>query len=149
MGSGRYIEMLRKANLKVTPKRKAVIGFFLQSGRYFTPEEVWIALKAKFSHLGFPTVYRNLRDLENIGVLIKINRPDQRLYYAICRLGKAKKHHHFICKRCGGVSEVEFCNFKDVARDIEKKLGCKITSHFMQVEGLCSECKQRKGKKGS
>ncbi len=138
-----YLEMLRKANLKVTPKREAIIRFFLQKGRYFTPEEVWITLKRRFRKLGFPTIYRNLRELEEIGILIRINRPDQRLYYAICRLGKEREHHHFICQKCGRVSEVEFCNFKDIAKDIERELGCKITSHFMQIEGFCSECRQK------
>lgn len=137
-----YIKMLREADLKVTPKRKAIIMFFLKNERYFTPEEVWLALKKRFGHLGFPTIYRNLKELENIGILVRINRPDQRLYYAICHLGKKRAHHHFVCQRCGRVSEVEFCNFEDIARDIEEKLGCRIISHFMQIEGLCSKCKQ-------
>ena len=144
MEDNRCLEVLRKANLKITPKRRAIIRFFLQSERYFTPEEVWIALKIDFKHLGLPTIYRNLKEFENIGILVRINRDNQQLYYAICHLGKGRKHHHFVCQRCGRVSEVEFCNFKDIARDIEKKLNCKITSHFMQIEGLCSECKQRK-----
>ncbi|MCD6317634.1 transcriptional repressor [Candidatus Aerophobetes bacterium] len=140
MGSNDCIEMLRKANLKITPRRKAIIGFFLQNGRYFTPEEVWIALREDFKHLGLPTIYRNLRELEDIGILIRVFRSDQRLYYAICQLGKGKKHHHFVCKKCGRVSEVELCNFDDIAGDIESKLNCKIISHFMQIEGLCSKC---------
>lgn len=139
MQSNHCIEMLRKANLKITPRRKAIIGFFLQSRNYFTPEEVWVALRKDFKHLGLPTIYRNLRELEDIGILIRVFRYDQRLYYAICQLGE-KKHHHFICKKCGQVSEVEFCNFDGIAEDIEKKLNCKITSHFMQIEGLCSKC---------
>jgi len=144
-----YFEILREVNLKVTPKRKAIIGFFLQEGKYFSAEEVWKSLKKEFEHLGFPTVYRNLEELENIGILIKINHPQRKFYYAICHLCKKEKHHHFICKRCGRVDEVEFCNFENIVRDIERKLDCKITSHFTQIEGLCSECKRRKDRKGS
>ena len=141
MESDHYVNMLRKANLKVTPKRKAIVEFFLQNGRYFTSEEIWIALKGKFKHLGFPTIYRNLKEMESIGILTRINRDSQKLHYALCCLGKEKKHHHFVCKKCGRVKEVEFCNFEEIAKDIEKKLDCKITSHFIQIEGLCSECK--------
>ncbi|MEA1963589.1 MAG: Fur family transcriptional regulator [Candidatus Aerophobetes bacterium] len=141
MEESRCVEILRKANLKITPKRKAIIKFFLQNGRYFTPEEVWTILKSDFKHLGLPTIYRNLKELEDIGILIRVSRSDQRLYYAICHLGKGKEHHHFVCQKCNRVSEVEFCNFKDIAEGIEKKLNCKITSHFTQIEGLCSECR--------
>jgi len=141
MEYGHYIKMLREANLKVTPKRKAVIRFFLQNRRYFTPGEVWIALKGKFKHLGFPTIYRNLKELEEVGILTRISQPNQELHYAFCPLGKEKKHHHFVCEKCGRVREVELCNFKEIAEEIEKKLGCKITSHFIQIGGLCSECK--------
>ncbi len=141
MKSTHYIKMLGEANLKITPKRKAIIGFFLQNRRYFTPKQIWTALKVKFKHLGFPTIYRNLKELENIGVLTKISRHNQELHYALCPLGKEKKHHHFICKKCSRVREVEFCNFEEIAKDIEKKLDCKIISHFIQIEGLCSKCK--------
>ncbi len=140
MKSNHYIKMLQKANLKVTPKRKAIIWFFLQNRKYFTPWEIWIALKGKFKHLGFPTIYRNLKELESIGVLTRISRPNQKLYYALCPLGRKKEHHHFVCERCGRVKEVEFCNFKEIAKDIEKELDCKITSHFIQIGGVCSEC---------
>jgi len=143
MGINRCIEILKKTNLKITPKRRAIIRFFLENVRYFTPEEVWTALKIDFKHLGLPTIYRNLKEFENIGILVRVSRSDQQLYYATCRLGKRIKHHHFVCQKCGRVIGVEFCNFKSIAGDIEKKLNCKITSHFMQIEGLCSECKQR------
>jgi len=141
MKNNHCIKMLRKANLKVTPKRKAIIEFFLQNRRYFTPREIWVALKRKFKHLGFPTIYRNLKELESIGILTRISRHSQKLHYALCPLGRKKEHHHFVCEGCGRVKEVEFCNFKEIARDIEKELDCKITSHFIQIGGLCSECK--------
>ncbi len=141
MKSNHYTNMLSKANLKVTPKRKAIIEFFLQNRRYFTSEEIWIALKGKFKRLGFPTIYRNLKEMESIGILTRINRDSQKLHYALCCLGNEKKHHHFVCKKCGRVKEVELCNFEKIAKDIEKKLDCKITSHFIQIEGLCSQCK--------
>ena len=138
-----YFKILREVNLKVTPKRRAIIRFFLQEGKYFSAEEVWESLKKKFKHLGFSTVYRNLKKLEDVGILIRINHPHRQFYYAICHLGKKKKHHHFVCKRCGRVYEVECCNFENIVGDIEKKLGCKVTSHFMQIEGICSECLQK------
>ena len=141
MKSDYCIKMLREANLKVTPKRKAIIKFFLQDRRCFTPEEVWTALKGKFEHLGFPTIYRNLKELENIGILTRISQPSQKFHYALCPRGQRVGFDHHICEKCGRVSEVELCNFKDIAKDIEKKLNCKITSHFIQIRGLCSKCK--------
>lgn len=142
MEENEYLEMLRKADLKITPKRRAIIRFFLQNKRCFSPEKLWEALKRDFEHLGLPTIYRNLKELEDVGILVRIIRPDQRLYYAICHLEKRKEHHHFVCKRCGRVKEVDFCNFEDIAGEIEEKLNSRITSHIMQVEGLCGECKQ-------
>lgn len=141
MKDKQYIKMLKKAQLKVTPKRKAIIRFLLQNDKCFTPDEIWKVLRKKFGHLGLPTIYRNLKELENTGILVRIIRPDQRFHYAICRLGSEKKHHHFVCERCGRVKEVDFCNFKNIAEVIEKKLNSRIISHFLQVEGLCSQCK--------
>ena len=78
-----YIEILkilRKANLKIIPKCGTIIRFFLQNRRYFTPEEVRTALEGDFEHLELPIIYRNLRELEDIGTLLRITQPIRRFY---------------------------------------------------------------------
>ena len=131
-----YLNKLRKNNLKLTPKRKAIIDFFLCKERYLTPQDLWEGLKKKFKHLGLPSIYRNLETFSQCGILTKIQRPDRRLYYGLCN-SKNKHHHHIICIKCGKVEEFSDC---DLFRKKTIK-GFKVVSHSLQIEGICVNCR--------
>ncbi|MCD4779503.1 MAG: transcriptional repressor [Candidatus Omnitrophica bacterium] len=132
-----YLNKLRENNFKLTPKRKAIIDFFLKKDRYLTPETVWRGLKKKFIQLGLPSIYRNLELFSKCGILAKIQRPDRKLYYGLCHSKKNNHHHHIICIKCGKVGEFSDCDL------LKKKTinGFKITNHSLQIEGICLKCR--------
>ena len=136
-----YLGALKSRSLKATPRRKSVIELFLNERRYLGPYEIRDMLRGKFDRIGLPSVYRILEELEGAGILIRIGHEDRRLYYSLCRHPHTD-HHHFICRRCKKVEEVDFCNFREVSRFIEKKLHGEVQRHFLHIEGLCSECKK-------
>ncbi len=131
-----YLNKLRKNKLKLTPKRRAIIDFFLYKDRYLTPQDLWRGLRKEFVHLGLPSIYRNLEAFSKCGILTKIQRPDRRLYYGLCK-SENKHHHHIICIRCGKVREFSDCDL------FKKKTikGFKVISHSLQIEGICSNCR--------
>ncbi len=131
-----YLTMLRKKKLKLTPRRKAIIDFFLSKERFLTPETVRNGLKKKFKHVGLPSIYRNLESFVKCGILTKIQRPDRKLYYGLCKAKNSQHHHHIICIKCGKVGEFSNRNlFKQKTIN-----GFKILSHSLQLEGLCPNC---------
>ncbi|MBD3380236.1 MAG: transcriptional repressor [Candidatus Omnitrophica bacterium] len=132
----KYLDKLKKNNLKITSKRVAILELLERSGEALSPEDIRNELAAKFEKVSYPSVYKNLEDMSRIGVLAKIARPDRRLYYALCRAREDKHHHHIICSKCGKVGEVEECDL------FRRKVinGYRITSHFLQLEGICSDC---------
>ena len=135
-----YIQVLKDNRLKITPRRKAVIGIFMNCSAYMSPYNVYVKLKKKLPTIGLPTVYRILAEFKNAGILVESLSEDRQLRYALCTLPN-EHHHHFTCRRCKKVEEVEFCNFKGVSRFIENKLNAKVEAHQLQIEGLCSKCK--------
>lgn len=138
-----YQEKLKKNKLKTTPKRKAIVELFLKKGTYATPEEVWRNLKPSFSRLGLPTIYRNLEQFVNAGILVRIEGKERRLYYGLCQAKNSKRHHHHItCRRCNRVYEVTNCNFSRLITKIEKETGFKVTGHSLQIEGICANCQK-------
>ena len=135
-----YLNKLKDASLKITPRRRAVIELFLKEGRYLGPYEVREALKERSIKLGLPSVYRILEELKEAGVLVKIEHKSRQLYYSLCRK-PSPDHHHFICRKCNKVEEVEFCNFHEISRFIQNKLHGRVEHHSLHIEGLCSQCK--------
>ena len=137
----RYSDCLREGRLKVTPKRRAVIDLFLRRRACLGPAGIWRSLKPGFKSLGLPSVYRILEELRGCGILDRVERRDGQLSYALCTSRDAGHHHHFVCRKCERVEEVDFCNFRDMAGFIEEQLGCKTESHSLRVEGLCKRCR--------
>jgi len=129
---------LRSLKLKVTPKRLAMLEMLADEPAYLSPEDVWDRLKEQFKNIGLPTVYRNLEDLSNGGVIIKVIHPDRKLYYFYCR--NTDHHHHFVCVSCRKVEDIRFCGMKEIEDEIKNTLKGHAVSHLLQVYGFCSRC---------
>ena len=132
-----YLQKLKQSGLKITPKRKAILALLSGGGRFLSPQNITSQLKKKFKKVSTPSVYRNLEEMYNIEMLVKIQKSDRRLYYALCKVKEDIHHHHIICIKCGKVGEVRTCDlFKTKKID-----GFKIVDHHVQLDGLCKECK--------
>ncbi len=132
----RYIGKLKDSGFKLTPRRQAIIGLFVDGKSHLTPEEVWEKLKKQFARCGLPSVYRNLETLVGCGILTRIQKFDRKKHYGLCSSSGYEHHHHITCIKCGKVDEIKDCAIKD----IRKINGYKVVSHFMQVNGICSSC---------
>ncbi len=109
--------------------------------KYVSPEDVWVKIKAGFPRLGLPTIYRNLEEMAQGGLISKIAHSDRRLYYYFC--GNKNHHHHFVCLNCRQVADLNVCFAAKISSQVKRKLGGVVKSHLLQVDGLCSKCKRR------
>lgn len=140
-----YIARLKKNHHRVTPKVRAVIELFLAGGTVLDPFEVRGKLQKQFKGVGLPTVYRILEGLASCGILLTAANEDRQLRYFICRGIEAEHHHHFLCRRCGRVDEVNLCLMEEVNNYVRRQLKATVQSHFLQIEGLCAKCDQNPG----
>ncbi|MDD3927665.1 MAG: Fur family transcriptional regulator [bacterium] len=137
----RYIRMLRDGKLKVTPRREAILAYFLKEGKYATPEQVWEDLRLSLGRLGLPTVYRNLEELHGLGILVRVEGAENRFHYGLCRADDPHAHHHHIvCMECRRMQEVEGCLVEALSGRIEAETGFKLTGHTINLQGLCRSC---------
>jgi len=132
---------LKRLNLKITPKRVAILEILIKEPFYLSPEQIWKKMKKRFIKIGLPTVYRNLEELSERNVISKVSHPDRQLYYYLCQ--NQSHHHHFICVSCRRVEDINLCVARDAEREVEKKIGGKVLSHILQVNGLCKHCLQK------
>ncbi|HEX2966756.1 MAG TPA: Fur family transcriptional regulator [Syntrophorhabdaceae bacterium] len=135
-----FHHILHDSGLKATPKRLAILEVLAKNHTYLGPEDVWHQLKKQFKSMGLPTIYRNLEDLANQGILIKVVHPDRKLYYYYCS-NTERHHHHFICTACRKVEDISFCGLDEIEKEVRKKLKGNVVSHLLQVFGICKDCK--------
>ncbi|MEE9903858.1 MAG: transcriptional repressor [Chlorobium sp.] len=129
-------EIIRKAGLKVTPVRLAILRLLSDSVRPLSPRDVHDHLMEKFGRNGLPGVYRNLEALAESGILFRIPGFGRERRYALCPNPDNPHQHHIICISCGRISEIEECRYHDGMM----VGGYRLLSHAMQFEGICGSC---------
>ena len=123
-------------NRRVTPQRTALINAFISAARPLGISELHQISKKEVPSLGVRTVYRIVRSLEEEGEIVSVFVSDQPARYELASVAKTH-HHHFHCKSCDRVFDVEGCS-----GDISKMLpdGFILSSHELTLEGFCKAC---------
>lgn len=138
-------DILKKLKLKVTPKRLEVMCCLSDEPSFLSAEEVWQRLKQRHHiRIGLPTVYRILDELAEAGIITRIFMSDRKQYYFLC--SNPGHHHHFVCESCRRVEDVEYCGLEDVISTMAHYSGARITSHILQINGVCGTCNRVKEK---
>lgn len=132
--------ILKQLKLKVTPRRQEVMNCLGSEGCFLSADDVWSRVKPRLGSIGLPTVYRILDELAVAGVITRIFLSDRKQYYFLC--ANREHHHHFVCESCRRVEDVEQCGLDGVSRDIAQRSGGRVTSHILQINGLCGACCQ-------
>lgn len=132
-------KIVKQKGLKYTEQREIVLKILLHAKDHLSAEEVYNEIKKEYSdsNIGIATVYRALGFLEEVDLIASITfGTDGKKYES-----NSKSHHdHLICTNCGKI--VEFIDDEIEKRQdrIAKKNKFKITSHSMQLYGICEDC---------
>lgn len=117
-----------------TRQRRAIRQIFEESGHPLSPRELLEAAREHVAGLGIATVYRNLKSLQDEGWIVPVDLPGEPSRYEVAGKGH---HHHFHCRNCDRVFEVEGCpgNLRNVTPD-----GFQLERHEFVLYGLCEAC---------
>jgi Fur family transcriptional regulator, ferric uptake regulator len=117
-----------------TRQRRAIRAAFLGTDRPLDPTEVLTLAATGHSSLGIATVYRNIKSLLEEGWLTPVELPGEVTHYELA--GK-EHHHHFHCRTCGKVYELNAClpNVQKLAPQ-----GFQVAGHDLLLYGACREC---------
>ncbi|MBF0779704.1 MULTISPECIES: Fur family transcriptional regulator [unclassified Granulicatella] len=135
----RAIQLMKEHGYKNTPKRQAMLEVIAKSERFVSAKDVQDALKDTYKGLSYDTVYRNLYTFVEQGILEMSQRDGEKVFVMHCL--DHVHHHHFICKNCQKITEIEVCPM-DV---FEKQLpGYIFLGHHFEIVGLCPNCLDKK-----
>ena len=134
-----FKELLKNNSLKFTRHREVVLKTLYEKNDHFTPEDLYIYLKSTYPELniGIATVYRTLNLLEESHMVTSISFGVAGKKFELAN----KPHHdHMICKSCGLIIEFQNDKIEELQNEIAHANKFKITSHLMQLRGLCEKC---------
>ncbi len=117
-----------------TQQRRAIRSAFENAGRPLGPREVLEIARAAVPGLGIATVYRTLKQLVAGGELQVVELPGVPSRYELAGLAH---HHHFHCRDCDRVFDVEGCPDQVVSY---APPGFRTEEHAVVLYGRCSAC---------
>lgn len=134
----KFLERLKEQGFKLTGKRQMIVDILLGEDRYISAKELLERMQEVFPRLSFDTVYRNLRLLQEEGIIEESTFGDGGSKYRISCDTNNHHHHHYICTVCGKTELVEGCPMDMLG--ITAPRGFQIESHRFEIFGQCGDC---------
>jgi Fur family ferric uptake transcriptional regulator len=131
---------LREAGLRVTSSRVAVLGLLSAADRPLSHAE--IADKLESTTVDRATVFRNLQDMTEVGILQRRDLGDHVWRYELATAAgghAADAHPHFVCSECGAVACLSGTDFSFKAPRSAPAMVRKGRFE-VQLRGLCDSC---------
>jgi Fur family zinc uptake transcriptional regulator len=134
------LRTMAERGLRITGQRRSLARLFAEADGYLTPKEIYEDMEAQYPGLSFDTVYRNLRVMQELGVIEQIMFEDGVRFKVHC--GGEEHHHHLICLSCERTLPIRYCPMPDLA---ELPDSFRVVRHKFEVFGYCRECQEEGG----
>lgn len=125
--------------MKFSRQREMILNQVRDFPIHPTADQVYTALKTENPNLSLGTVYRNLNQLSEMGMLLKIRIADGSDRFD----GRTDSHFHMVCDDCKQVYDVELTELDGLNSIISEKYGHELTVVTLNLNGICCECRQK------
>lgn len=127
------VDMMRKAHLRPSAQRLAVLRYVGNSHAHPTSDEVYREIVGAIPSLSRSTVYNSLHALVEAGLVRELEIDAGNKHYD---LAPQPPHGHFICRNCGCIFDTPLpAGLESVVPE-----GFEIDSVDVYGKGLCPGC---------
>jgi Fur family ferric uptake transcriptional regulator len=130
------LALVRSRGGRATSSRRVLLDVLFEAEDHMTAEDLTEAVQARAPDVHISTVYRNLEDLQRLGVIVHSHLGHGPATYQLASLA----HAHFICSTCGARVEAPDEWFASLAKNARTKLGFTIDPHHFAIVGRCASC---------
>ena len=141
MNIGLLRSLFKEKKLSLSHPRLLIYQELSDASSPLSPLEIYQGLLKKRKKIGLTSIYRSLDLFESMGMVFKINNGSS-VKYKLCEL--EDHHHHIICKACGNVVELNFCDISDWSKKVSESTGYQVIDHQLNFYGICKDCKTSK-----
>jgi Fur family peroxide stress response transcriptional regulator len=137
-------DALRRSGLRVTYQRLEIVREIAGTDEHPYVEHVYRAVRERIPTVALDTVYRTLGTLADIGAITRVAARSGSARYD----ANGRQHHHFVCTRCGLISDIESSELDTIEAPQEAAALGEVESVEVQLRGVCAACALRLGSDG-
>jgi len=131
---------LASRNLHASKTREVVVDIFLETRSHVDLQSLFELARKRQPGVGFATVYRTMKLLEEAGIAHARHFGDAR--ETLYEVAAGREHHdHLICERCGRIVEFVDPVVESAQDDIARRHGFTLSRHRHELYGICSGCR--------
>jgi len=126
--------------LRMTVQRRVILETLVASKLHPTADELYELVRRRLPRISLGTVYRNLEDLHQAGLIRKLE-------FAGCRKRFDKtvnEHYHIRCERCGRIEDIARTASEGLMKKLSPKTDFLITGHRLEFTGICPTCRKKR-----
>jgi len=128
-------EAFSAAGLRPTSQRFAVLEFLAKSPIHATADEILTAINRRDPRASRATVYNNLRDLIQAGLVREVLSDGAAARFD----ANLHRHHHFVCDQCGAMEDIPWFDLPPATG--KSALGHrKVHNYEIVFHGACARC---------
>jgi Fur family transcriptional regulator, ferric uptake regulator len=131
------LALLRRHGGRATPARRLLLNALFASAGHRSAEELAAQVQTLAPDVHLSTVYRNLEELERLGVIDSTRLGGGPATYHLA----SAAHGHLVCEQCGSMTEVPGEVFAGLVRVARDGYGFAINPHRFAVTGRCANCR--------
>ena len=124
---------------RVTVQKQIILDTLKSMDTHPSVDELYAIIHKSHPAISKATVYRNVKQLANKGVILQIAVANDVSRYDGC----VDFHYHFICNNCGRVLDVytDYNDDNEKLKDtIQGKYGYKVDNIVTSLVGTCLNC---------
>lgn len=120
----------------MTTSRRLLVQALFESAGHAIAEELAEVVQAKAPDVHLSTIYRNLEELERLGIVTHAHLGHGAATYHLT----ARTHGHLVCERCQATIEVPDELFDALSRRARTRFGFVVDPYHFAVLGRCRTC---------
>jgi Fe2+ or Zn2+ uptake regulation protein len=128
--------LLRAGGGRITTSRRLVVGALLHLRGHITAEALCDLVQATAPDVVISTIYRNLEELERLGVVVHSHLGHGPAVYHLTSAAYA----HLVCSDCGAALEAPEEFFGDLAKQAATRYGFTVDPRHFAILGHCRAC---------
>ncbi|MGH9302217.1 MAG: Fur family transcriptional regulator [Acidimicrobiales bacterium] len=128
---------LRDAGLRLTMARRMLLSALLESPNHPSAENLAAAVQAMAPDVNMSTVYRNLDELQRLGIVIHTHLGHGAATYHLA----SAAHGHLVCEQCGMTFDAGPTLFEGLAGRAMASHQFEIHPYHFAVPGRCVACR--------
>lgn len=124
--------------MKFSRQREVILQTLKENVVHPNADYIYQKVRQKLPNISLATVYRNLKQLSEQGVIRSIEGLDGSVHFD----HNTGKHHHFICTRCKKIFDIDDSVTAGLDAKIFEAYGASVETSDFTFKGLCKDCRR-------